>query len=201
MQSSHLGGQGNLPAKIAIIIALAASLPAEAQFFSSTGANGSYPVNLFPINPASPVLDFTGNVVSIGGGSAGTFSAINGAVLRADSLAIGENGTGNGLVTVSGLGTSVFLVGSGGRLAVGNFATGALTVSAGAVVDAATAPCPVGAFCGSAVAAWAGSTGTLTVTGAGSQVSVIRNFNVGQAIVATVALDGDDEAVTDFIRS
>ena len=46
------------PLALAAAMLMAAQAPAQAQFFVSNGANGSYPVNLFPINPAAPVLDF-----------------------------------------------------------------------------------------------------------------------------------------------
>lgn len=179
---------------VAAALALVATPPAHAQFFSSSGSNISYPVNLFPINPNAPSLDFTGNTVSIGNPAAGSFAAMAGALLKADALSIGDSGTGNGSVTVSGPGTSTLLGGATvNRLQVGNWGTGSMTVSAGAVVDAtvnAAACTAPGAWCYSFIGNGAGSTGTLTVTGAGSRVSLLRSFGVGQTAVFTQANDG-----------
>jgi len=49
----------------AVALMVGASPLAHAQYFSSTGANSSYPVNLFPIDPSAPSLDFTGNTVDM----------------------------------------------------------------------------------------------------------------------------------------
>ena len=81
------------------------------------------------------------------------------------------------------------------RLEIGTWGTGSLTVSAGALIDAtlnAAACSAPGAFCYSFIGNAAGSTGTLTVTGAGSEVRALRNFVVGQTAVNTQALNGFD---------
>ena len=174
--------------------AMAGSLPAQAQFVS-TGANISYPVNLFPIDPAATTLDFGLNTVSIGNGGVGDFSALSGALLKAGSLTLGNAGTGSGTVLIDGIGTSALLAGFGNRIEVGNWGSGSLTVSAGAVVDATVdaAGCSApGAFCNNFIGNGAGSTGNLTITGAGSQVSTLRSFIVGATAVFTVAADGFD---------
>jgi T5SS/PEP-CTERM-associated repeat protein len=175
------------------MLAMSLSIPAQAQFFISTGANSSFPVNLFPIDPSLSVLDFTGNTVSIGNSQPGSFSALAGALLKADGLNIGDNGTGSGSVSVTGAGTRVQLGGAANRLQVGNWGVGSLMVSDGAVIDAAlnTGVCPTGT-CNSFIGNGAGSTATLTITGAGSEVSAVRSFVVGQAAVFTQAINGFD---------
>ena len=86
-----------VPAAVAVF--MGTGLPAQAQFFTSSGANGSYPANFFPLTPPIPqTLDFTGNNVFIGGGGVGSFSAAASAVLKADSFAIGDFGNGTGSV-------------------------------------------------------------------------------------------------------
>jgi hypothetical protein len=119
-----------------LLAAMALSSLVQAQFFLSNGDNISYPTNLFPINPASPTLNFPGNTVSIGNSGTGSFVANNGGVLSADSLSIANSGTGVGGMTVTGAGTQVLLGGSINRLEVGNWGIGSLSVTGGAVVDA-----------------------------------------------------------------
>lgn len=173
-------------------LALAWSPATHAQFVSS-GANNSYPVNLFPIDPSATTLDFGLNNVTIGNGGVGNFSALSGSLLKAGSLSLGDAGTGSGTVLIDGVGTSALLAGFGNRLQVGNWGTGALTVSGGAVIDATVdaAGCSApGAFCNNFIGNGAGSTGAVTITGAGSQISTLASFVVGSAAVFTVATDG-----------
>ncbi len=188
------------PALLPVVaaVALLASPASQAQFFSSTGDNSSFPVNLFPINPASPVLNFTGNTVGIANSGAGTFVANNGGVLLADKLTIANGGTGVGGVTVTGLGTQVLLSGAsptnnGNRLEVGNWGIGSLSVTGGAVVDASqnAAGCSApGVFCNSFIGNAAGSSGVLNISGAGSTVSMIGFTGIGSTAVFTLANDG-----------
>ncbi|MEP7056733.1 MAG: hypothetical protein ABI809_03045, partial [Caldimonas sp.] len=182
------------PFTLAALLALAtATAPARAQFFSSSGANSTAPVNLFPINPASPTLDFGVNTLFIGNSAPGSFSASAGALLSAGALSIANGGTGTGSVIVDGSGTRVDLGGTANRLEIGNWGVGSLVVSAGAVVDATVnaASCRLaGAACYSFIGNGAGSTGTLTITGAGSELRALRTFGIGQAAVFRPPLDG-----------
>jgi T5SS/PEP-CTERM-associated repeat protein len=178
-----------------VALAIAAAwpvLPAHAQYFTSSGAVFTYPTS-FPIDPAAPVLDFTGNVLSVGNAAPGSFSAQAGAVLRADTLTVGNPGNGSGTVTITGAGTLAQFGGTNNRLEIGNWGTGTLTVAAGALVDATlnAAACSTG-FCYGFVGNGAGSTGTLNITGAGSEVRTLRTFVVGQTAVFTQAHDGFD---------
>jgi T5SS/PEP-CTERM-associated repeat protein len=179
-----------------ISLAIAAAwppLPAQAQYFTSSGSVFTWPTS-FPINPAAPVLDFTGYALWVGDAAPGSFTAQAGALLRADALQIGSGTTGNGSATFTGAGTLAQFGGPNNRLDIGNWGTGSLTVSAGAVVDASINPgaCGPGFFCNSMIGGGAGSNGTMTVTGAGSEVRTLRNFIVGQAAVFTQANDGFD---------
>lgn len=176
-----------------VALSLVATAPAQAQFFSSTGANNSYPTNLFPIDPNAPVLDFGVNNVAIGNSAPGSFSALVNSLLKAGGLQIGNGGTGNGSVSVTGSGATMQLGGTASnRLDVGSWGTGTLTVSGGGVVDAAVnaGGCSAGSFCNSFVGNAAGSTATLNISGAGSEVRTLGYFGVGQTSVFTQAHDG-----------
>ena len=183
------------PLALAAVLATGAALPAQAQFFSTSGANNTYPIDLFPINPFASVFDFTGNTLSIGNSAPGSFAAMSGALLKGDALSIANGGTGSGSVTVTGAGTQAQFGGVVNRLNIGNWGVGTLVVAAGALVDAtvnAGACSAPGASCRNFIGNGAGSTGTLTVTGAGSELRALRYFGVGQAAVFTQAIDGFD---------
>jgi T5SS/PEP-CTERM-associated repeat protein len=164
--------------------------PAWAQF-STSGANY--------VNPASaPVPNGPGNAdlgnvgLSIGQGASGSFSAIGGSTLRVGNLSVGDGGTGSGSVVFDGPGTKVFVIGDGfsqgviNRLQVGNWGKGSLTVSGGALLSTRTetAPCVLQFhYCSTYVGNAAGSDGLLTITGAGSEVSLLGYFAVGALAV------------------
>ena len=179
---------GLCPLAIAIVAALLLSVapPARAQFFSHSGSVGTFPFNFFPINGAVSFYDMSGNTLFVGSSAPGSFSALAGSLLKADHLNIGDGGSGNGNVTVSGSPTRIELRGTANRLQIGNWGSGSMQVSAGALVDAtlnAAACSAPGAACRTFIGNGAGSTGALTVTGAGSEVRTLRSFTVGQAAV------------------
>ncbi len=173
-------------------------IPAQAQF-SSTGAVNIYPGNaLVPTGPGNADL---GNVgLFVGNGAPGSFSAAGGSVLRVGSLSIGPGGSGNGngAVVIDGAGTLVSLIGDGAsngalnRLGVGDWGNGSLTVSGGATLDgrAESANC-IGQlhYCNNFIGNAAGSTGVLTITGAGSSASFLRFFGVGGLAVFHPPID------------
>ena len=166
--------------------AVTVATPAGAQFYSFSGAVGTFPVNLFPINVSQSSQDLSGNTLAVGSSAAGSFSALVGAQLKADGLNVGDGGTGTGSVTVTGASTLVQLGGPANRFQVGNWGTGSMLVSAGAVVDATVnaGGCTVlGASCRSFIGNGAGSTANLTITGAGSEVRTLRSFGIGQTAV------------------
>lgn len=158
--------------------------PAYAQFYSFSGSVGTAPTNFFPIDVSVASHDFTGHSLLVGNGAVGSFSALSGAQMRLDALNIGLGGTGDGTVAVTGPNAKLELGGAPARLVVGTWGTGSLTVSAGGVIDATlnAGACTAG-DCYNFVGLGAGSTGSLTVTGVGSEVRTLRGFQVGQASV------------------
>jgi T5SS/PEP-CTERM-associated repeat protein len=172
-------------------LALLGAGPARAQFFTASGAVSTSPTNV-PVPATGSTYDFRGNTLFVGNSAPGSFAAIAGSRILGNGISIGLGGNGTGTVSLSGAGNLTQLGGAQSRLEVGNWGTGSLTVSAGAVVDAAIAndACSATTFCGSFVGNGAGSTATLTVTGAGSEVRTLQSFVVGQTAVFTSAVDG-----------
>ena len=184
-----------LASAAAISCLLACSLPAQAQSFTQSGANRTSPVNFLPFVGSPTSLDFRGNTMTVGNAAPGSFGALAGALLQVDQLILASGGTGVGSVTLSGAGTRVELGGTiSQRLNVGSWGTGTMVVSAGALVDATTvsaAACSVVvAGCDTFVGQSAGSTGVLTITGAGSEVRTPRDLFVWTTSVFTVASSG-----------
>lgn len=179
----------------AMLMAAQAQAQVPAPSFTQSGANSTSgnPSGLpFVGNPVS--LDFGTDTVFIANGAPGSFSALAGAVLQAGALSVANSGTGVGTFTATGINqgtgirTQILLGGSSNRLEVGNWGTGTLTVSAGASLDATVnaAVCSApGASCFNFIGNAAGSTATLNVTGAGSEVRTLRGFVVGQTAVFT----------------
>ncbi len=169
---------------------LASSLPVRAQFYTSSGAVSTTPTDQFPINGAQQTLNLTGFNLLVGNFAPGSFAALAGAQLTANQLAIGNFRTGVGSTVITGAGTIANLVGANGtRMDVASWGIGTLTVSAGAVLDAASAACV--SFCGTLVGNGAGSTGVLNLSGVGSEVRTL-NFIVGQSGVVTNPPGGFD---------
>ena len=193
-----------LAVSIAATLLMATALPTRSQttYYQYSGS-----VSNIPPNVNDPVFDIGTIDLSVGNSVPGSFSALAGATLTAGALTIANGGvfpanssTGSyGDVTLSGLNpstlapTTVLLGGTGNRLQVGNWGEGSLTVSGGALLDAtvnAAACSTSGALCNNFIGNGAGSTGTLTITGAGSEVRTLRNFTVGQTAVFTTAGSG-----------
>ncbi len=169
----------------AVLGLMLTSSQAHAAYYDFSGSVNTFPTNVFPIDPGIAALDLgPATFLSVGNGGAGSFSALAGAQFSAGGVSVAD-GQGTGTATFTGAGTVAVLSGSTGavRLSVGNWGTGTLTVSGGALIDAAqnAAGCDTTnpAFCSSGVGGGAGSTGTLNITGAGSEVRTVRNFTVG----------------------
>lgn len=147
-------------------------------------------VSAVPTDANEPNFVVSGSLL-VGDGADGSFSALAGSNLTADQLAFGNGGTWVGTMTVTGPSTFVSVVASmGTRMDVGGWGTGTLDVSGGAKVDAASAPCSDGG-CYTFIGNAAGSTGTLNVSGAGSEVRTL-SFIVGQSSVFTFDSSGFD---------
>lgn len=186
------------PLAAAAMLSLWACVPARADIAVSGNTN-TYPINL-PLAGAN--ADIGSNGIAVGNGGAGQLDVGGGSLLRGGALLIGPgtsgNGNGNGTATLSGPGSRIELIGDGfsagvlNRLGVGEWGYGALTVSDGAVLDGrANASACLGQFhyCNNFIANAAGSTGVLTVTGAGSQASFLRGFYVGGLAVFHPPID------------
>lgn len=178
-----------LAAAAAATLSLTAlSAAAQTQYYDYSGSVYTYPFDFFPIDRFVSFYDMTGNVLGIGNSAPGSFSMFAGAWLKADNLSVGNGGTGSGQVDVSGASARLELGGTGNRLEIGNWGEGSLTVSAGALVDASMpsdACADTNWWCQSVIGNTAGSTGTLTVTGSGSEVRTLRQFTVGGGWVDT----------------
>jgi T5SS/PEP-CTERM-associated repeat protein len=132
----------------------------------------------------------------IGNLGTGTFLADGGSLLNLGRLtfATGLSSTGTG--TISGAGTLVTLRADFNRLEVGNWGTGSLTVTDGALLNArdnlqgSTLVCQT-TFCSSFIGNGAGSTGTLTVSN-GGRVQALQQVFVGHGAVFTQAGSGFD---------
>ena len=186
-----------LPLAAAAAAALLAP-PALAQM-SSSGAVNVWPGNA-PVPSGMGPVDLGNSALFVGNGATGSFSALAGSVLRAGALLVGPSGAGNGdgSVVIDGIGTLVSLAGDGtsagvlNRLGVGEWGSGNLMVSGGAVLDGradASACLGVNHYCNNFIGNAAGSTGVFTVTGAGSQASFLRAFVVGGLAVFHPPID------------
>ena len=167
--------------------------PARAQYYSVNGAVSTTPSGGPPVpSSTSPqFVNISGYGLNVGAGASGSFSATSGANLTADNIGMGSGMTGSGTASVTGPGTLVNLGGITNRLAnrlvVGEWGTGTLTVSGGAVIDATvnSAACAApGANCYNFIDNGAGSTGTLTIDGPGSAVYTLRGFDMAHNYLA-----------------
>lgn len=172
-------------------VALAALMAASGVQGAITygGATGTW--SQAAIGPGDTDLGL--EVLHVGIGGAGWLRADNASLLRAGSLVIGTGGSapGDGSVLLTGAGTRIELVGEGRadlgmahRLEVGQWGRGALTVADGALLNAtvdANACLGLDRYCYTYLGNAAGSDATLTVTGHGSQVNLIRTVVVGHA--------------------
>ncbi|WP_310388767.1 hypothetical protein [Roseateles sp.] len=133
-----------------------------------------------------------GGNVDIGYGGEGHLHVRAGGMLEAAELNIGGGSNGQGTVLLDGAG-SLLALGriDRHRLLVGDWGTGSLVVSGGALLDAAgkAADC-VNKWCGVVVGHAAGSQGLLSITGAGSEARFISGFYVGLAQLGTAAIEG-----------
>jgi T5SS/PEP-CTERM-associated repeat protein len=174
---------------IALFALALATSPLASAAISTTGN----------VNP-----DPTGGTVSgtlvVGNAIPGTLAVEGGSTLTANTLSVGTGGTGGGTVTITGTAsgpqTTLNLLGPpnlatvNNPLELGQWGTGTMTVSGGAIVNALGDANCTSAHCNTFIGQTAGSTGTLSLIGAGTTASFGGGFILGSAFVSTVANGG-----------
>ena len=144
----------------------------------------------FPVGPADTLLPTKG--LWVGSGTPGSLQVDGGNLLQVASLVLGLNQTGSGTGVLSGMGSRIELTGNGfdqgslNRFEVGGWGQGSFTVADGALLDgrANSAAClGLNHYCNNFVGNAAGSTGTFTITGSGSEARFLRSFYVGGVVV------------------
>ena len=169
----------------AVAVLLAALAGPAGAAISSSGA----------VNP-DPSSGTVAGRLSIGSGNAGQVQVDGGSVLSTLQLGLGDGGTGNGSLVLSGAGTGLNVQGVNtgglGNFDLGGWGTGSVSVLAGASfvhgVDTTDCLANCRSFFGNA----AGSNGSLTVNGAGSSFSTRGRITVGLGSVFATATDGFD---------
>ncbi len=168
--------------RIALAVA-AALLGIATPAGSAVVVTGPYFSNPGAVLVNGPDLNLPNTLLWIAGGGNGSFSATAGAQVDLGGFAIGAGGaTGTGLLNGTGTAMRLHADGNNTRLDIGTNGTGSLEVSAGALLDGRTnaAACLLGPrWCTTFVGNAAGSTGTLTVTGAGSEARLLGSFIMG----------------------
>ena len=176
----------NLPAfqplALAVAAALAcAALPASAVI-TATGNVGVYPI-FSPLGPGNTDIGAT-NTLQVGNGAPGSFSVTAGSLFSGGWLRFADGGTGSATGLIDGAGTKVSITGDGtsNRFELGAWGQASMVVSGGATLDARanSGACLLSnQYCHTFIGNAAGSDATLTVTGAGSNASFLRQFVVG----------------------
>lgn len=180
--------------RIAMAVAaamLGAATPPAGSAVVVTGPYFSAPGGAVLVN--GPNVFLPGTQIWLAAGANGSLSASAGSQVDLGSLYLGNGGTG--VAVLDGAGTTMRLNSDGrlARLTVGVTTDGALTVSGGALLDGTyqAANCLVAnPFCGTFIGDAAGSTGTLTITGAGSEARLI-----GPLILANGNVNGSGYGV------
>jgi T5SS/PEP-CTERM-associated repeat protein/autotransporter-associated beta strand protein len=127
------------------------------------------------------------NLLTVGDAGTGTLTISNGGSASGvnGGITIGASATGIGTVIVTGAGSTLS---TNPALIVGDFGTGILTIENGAT-GAISGPITLGNN--------AGSSGTVTVTGAGSTLGTFSDLNVGNSGTGTLNVE-NGAAVTAF---
>jgi len=182
----------------ALAAAVLAAVTAHAAVTTAGNVGtGPAPVVLGPGSTALP-----GTVAWVGAGwlgnGVGSLGVDNGSFLSLARLSFGAGGTGNGAGLITGPGTQVQLLASGTvdevqRLKVGDWGTGQLAVSGGALMSTRgnQSPCLLAFhYCDSFVGGAAGDNATFNINGAGTQALIGQNLFVAQPGLAVQGLDG-----------
>ncbi len=137
--------------------------------------------SIIAIGDVNPVYDGTDPwevfTPTVGVSAAGTLNIDDGSIVRSSSLGlIGSRSGSNGVVTVSGAGSSWL----NSRLIIGDEGTGTLNIEAGGYVRSRQE---------SVIGRNAGALGSVTVSGPGSQWEAFRNFSVGRSGNGTLNIE------------
>jgi len=170
------------PNRLWTAVAAACLLAGAAQADVAVSGNFYVSPNSLPVGPGS--TDLSGSTLGVGNGGAGSLQIDNGSWLKAASVRFSDGGNGIGTGLITGAGSRLTLNGNGNtnRLELGAWGHGRLTIADGATLDgrADSALCLQGAqWCHNFVGNAAGSDALLTITGAGSNASLLRGFVVG----------------------
>jgi T5SS/PEP-CTERM-associated repeat protein len=160
------------------------------------GRAGSATLNVLgsgtTVNLVADAVGPGGGGFGVGANATGSMTVSNGAVVNVDRSAgvtsggvfVGGSqtfgGGGNGSLTVSGAGSKIGMVGSTARLRVGIDPSAGTAPSTGTVVIASGGEVVLDATAAASVGASPGSTGTLTVTGAGSLLDAGAFLGIGR---------------------
>jgi hypothetical protein len=190
MEQPH-GALRRIALSTGVCLVLGAWLGPVQSAVTVTGDINAFPVAI-PIGPGNVSSPATG--IQIGLPGAGSLTADGGSQVNLRAIYFGAGGAGHGTGLFTDPGTRVTLTGDNGqRLIVGDWGAGTLTVAGGAVLDTLTnqAACHVPFhFCDVFVGGSAGSTGTLNLTGAGTQAILGQAFFVAHPGLAVQIVDG-----------
>ncbi|MDT9000814.1 PEP-CTERM sorting domain-containing protein [Paucibacter sp. APW11] len=173
------------PRRLALAMAQAALLALVCSPGQATvQLSGPYwldPGNPAPIGPGD--VNLPGSLLYVGAGGNGSFEVLAGSQVSLAGLRVAAGG-GSGDVKIDGSGSRLELHAGGNdfRLEIGHYGVGTLLVSNGGTLDSTVdlAACAQGwRNCGTIISNTAGSSGSLTVSGAGSQALLAGWFNVG----------------------
>jgi T5SS/PEP-CTERM-associated repeat protein len=135
-----------------LVVAIGSAFISISAAHAQISTTGDVSPSIGPVD-----TDFGAVTLFIGNTTTGTVSVINGATLTGDSVFLGETATGNGTMTVNGIGSEVI---ADGRLRIGRNGIGVLNVQAGAVVSSLG-----GSASSTRIADFPGSSGTVNVDG------------------------------------
>jgi len=182
--------------------AIAAAMLAGAAAHAAVTTAGNVGTGPFPVvlGPGDTTLPNTVAWIGAGGlgNGIGSLGVDNGSFLSLARLSFGAGGSGNGTGLIIGPGTQVQLLASGTvdevqRLKVGDWGTGQLTVSGGALLSTRgnQSPCLLAFhYCDTFVGGAAGDNATLNISGAATQVLIGQNLFIAQPGLAVQGLDG-----------
>ena len=179
------GGQGDLQVSNGGKVVLTGNGPQGHLTLGNNGGSATMTVSGLGSELIASAARSHLNIGGGGNGSSGHLSVFDHGRVATGGLYLGGPGSTGSMVVDGGL---VEVGGTEGRLLIGNGGTASLTVRGGGVVDATLNPANcVGNWCGTSVVNYAGGQAMLTVEGAGSRLSSLRNLLVGGTWVDSYA--------------